>query len=695
MRQARLIIGSIMALVFTLATNAQWRTELASPGAAEQMRLGVIAYNQGRVTESLLLFEKALAWDPGEPAILDWLGRAYYRSGFESTALATWEPILGLPEAPASLAARVELIKARRALETSVSLPTYVEAHRFEGQKGSSPQFLRPSSLLALPDGSFYVVAQGSDQVLRLDVNGLVKQRITGGLNGLDRPFGIARLADGTILVSEFNGDRISEYSGSTDKLLFSSGRGGNQLLGPQFMTIDSSGYLYVTDYGNDRVLKFDPDGKAILVFGGASGDFRGLRSPTGIAWVNGIVYVADSEAKSLFSFDESGNYLGSLAPGQMRFPEGLSPWQGGRALLVADSDRVLSIDLASERVDEIYRSSDARPRLTSAVSDHMGGILVCDFNASAISVLNESTDLARGFDVEISRIDASAFPVVHVSADVRDRWGKAVVGLSSSNFYLSETLHSRTTVQEAGKPVIKTSVSIAPAQKVEFLGSGTTTPGFRCMALVERSDAMAQVGDQLAGLVGDFVASLQPDDRFGAISAGKVPSILARPTASPDLGSLVRAIRINPETNGRFDLGLRQAVNTLMPSGIRDAIVYFSSGSLDDASLQSVSVSELGSLLVNNGIAFYVVLLGDGNPDPALQYLVTRSGGSFVRADGPRGVKDLSSILRSAPSGRYEFSFVSADDPEFGERQMTVALEAWLYHKSGRDEIGYYAPLQ
>ena len=161
MRQARLILCGIMALVFILETNAQWRTELASPGATEQLRLGVIAYNQGRVSESLLLFEKALAWDPGEPSILDWLGRAYYRSGFESTALATWEPLLSLPDAPASLTSRVELIKARRALATSISLPRYVEAHRFEGRKGSSPQFLRPSSLLALPDGSFYVVAQG------------------------------------------------------------------------------------------------------------------------------------------------------------------------------------------------------------------------------------------------------------------------------------------------------------------------------------------------------------------------------------------------------------------------------------------------------------------------------------------------------------------------------------------------------
>ncbi len=695
MKPARATLALALALAFAGAVNAQWNTELSSPGGAEQLRLGVIAYNQGRISESILLFEKALAWDPGEPIILDWLGKAYYRSGFESTALTTWAPLLSLPDAPSSLTALVETIRARRALDIETTPPRYIEAHRFEGHAGSTPQFLRPASLLPQPDGSFYVVAQGSEQVLRLDPNGLVKQRISGGLDGLDRPFGIAKLADGSLMISEFNGDRITKISSAGTSLFFSTGRGGKQLLGPQFMTIDGSGYIYVTDFGNARVLKFDPDGQAILTFGGPSGDFLGFHSPTGIAWVNGNVYVADSEAKTIYSFDESGNYVGSLADGQLHFPEGLSSWEGGQALLVADSDRVVSIDLGTERLDEIYRSPDAKPRITSAVADYMGGILACDFNNSSVSVLNESSDLARGFDVEISRVDASSFPLVRVSADVKDRWGRPVVGLNAANFYLSETLHARSTIKEAGKPIIKTSVSIAPAKKVEFLGSGTTTPGFRCVALIERSPAMALAGSELASLLGDFASALQGDDRLGAVSAGRVPTILQRPTATPNLAALVRALRVNPETSGRFDLGLRQAVNTLMPSGVRDAVVYFSSGSLDDASLQSVSLSELAALLTNNGIAFYVVLIGDGNPDASLRYLVKRSGGSFIRAEAPRGIKDLPTLLRSAPSGRYEFSFESADDPDFGERQMTVALEAWLFHKSGRDEIGYYAPLR
>lgn len=695
MKPSPAVPALLLALCLALPAAAQWNSELRSPGAAEQLRLGVIAYNQGRIGESILLFEKALAWDPGEPLILDWLGRAYYRSGFEATALKTWEPLLARPEAPVSLRSFAENLQARRALPDDAAPPRYVEAHRFEGRGKEGPSFLRPSSLLALPDGSFYVVAQGSGQVLRLDANGGVKERLSGGLEGFDRPFGLARSPDGSLLVSEFNGDRISLIRGSATTRFAAKGRGEGQLLGPQYLALDSSGYLYVTDYGNARVLKFDAEGKPVLSFGAPLGDFPGFKSPTGIAWVEGVLYVADAAAKSLYSFDESGNYLGALAEGLLHFPEGISTWEGGRALLIADTDRLVSFDLAQQRLDEVYRSPDPKPRLTSAVADFRGGILACDFDASSISLLNEAADLARGFDVEISRIDASAFPSVRVSVDVRDRLGRPVVGLGPSNFYLSETLHSRSNVVEGGRPLVKTTESIAPVQKLQFEGSGTDSPGYRCVALVERSRAMQSLGAELGSLLADFGGSLGPGEELGAVSAGKVPLVLARPSAGPDLASLVASLRRDPETSGRFDLGLRQAVNALLPTGPRDAVVYFGTGALDEGSMRNSSLSELAALLADNGVAFHAVILGDGSPDPTLRYLASRSGGSILRAEGPRALQDLPALLRGAPSGRYDFSFLSADDPDFGTRQLSLAVEAWLFQKSGRDELGYYAPLK
>jgi len=62
---------------------------------------------------------------------------------------------------------------------------------------------------------------------------------------------------------------------------------------------------------------------------------------------------VADSIAKSIFKFDKSGNYIGG-SQWRTHLPEGISSWKGGHSLLVADTDRIVSVDLRTETVSEL-----------------------------------------------------------------------------------------------------------------------------------------------------------------------------------------------------------------------------------------------------------------------------------------------------------------------------------------------------
>jgi len=677
--------------------EAQWSGTTQSSGAAEQQRLGVLAYHQGRMSESIFLFEKALAFDPRDPDIQTWLGRAYYRSGFEAMALKIWEPLTLLPEAPPGLASLVETLRARRNLDQSEVAPRYVEAARFDGAKGKSPAFKRPSSILPLSDASFLIVAHGSGQILRMDPNGLVKERMTGGLSGLDRPFSVVPLPGGGYAVSEFDADRIALVRKDKTTYLGSRGRGEGQVLGPQYLAVDELGYLYVTDYGNARVVKFDPDGGFILSLGGGRAGFAGLTSPAGLAASGGVLYVADSREKTIHRFDYSGNYLGELARGSLHFPEGLSFWNSGAALLVADTDRVVSIDLATERVDELYRSPDRSPRLVSAVAANNGTILAADFDASAVSMLNEAPSIARGFQVEIRRIDASRFPRVSLDVSVRDRLGNPVVGLSSGNFYLSEALHLKTSTVEKDKLVTHNVLAVAPAKQVLLEGTGTSSPDWRAMVLLERSPAMDLYAQAARDALVELSSGLEAGGpgALGLVMASTTPSLAAKPSSTPDLATLARALLAHSGREGRFDLGLRLAAAGLMPGETRDSIVYFCSGAMDSASFQGVSISELGALLANNGIRFHVAVFGEGRIDPSLEYIARVSGGSVLSASRPRGLRDLPGTLASAPSGRYRFSFVSADSAEFGNQELSVAVEAYLYQKSGRDELGYYAPLK
>jgi hypothetical protein len=102
----RAVLSFFLVLSITGHVAAQFRADFDSPGAAEQFRLGVQSYHHGRYGESILLFEKALAYAPGEPLVLYWLGRAYLKTGFEETALRTWQVLVDRPDALPSLRAK-------------------------------------------------------------------------------------------------------------------------------------------------------------------------------------------------------------------------------------------------------------------------------------------------------------------------------------------------------------------------------------------------------------------------------------------------------------------------------------------------------------------------------------------------------------------------------------------------------------
>ncbi|MEI6388983.1 MAG: hypothetical protein WCQ50_20420 [Spirochaetota bacterium] len=641
------------------------------------------------------MFEKALAWDPNSTIVQVWRGRAYYRAGFEATALGAWETIAAKADVPPSLAAFMEALRARRTLPRSSGGMTFVEASRIEGGKGKSPYFLRPTTILPESDGTFFLVSHGSDQILRLNSGGVVKERLSGGLAGFDHPFGIVRGGDGALYISEFQGNRITSLGPRGSITFGARGRKEGQLLGPQYLAADDRGYIYVSDFGNARVTKFDSEGNFILAFGGPASGFPGLASPSGIACASGLVYVADSTGKCIFRFDESGNFLGTLAGGELHFPEGLAVGGEGRRLLVADTDRIVTIDLENERVDEVYRSPDKDPRITSAVYWDAGSILASDFDRSTVAILGEPVSLARGYRVEIDRIDASKFPKVELFVSVCEQDGSPVVGLDAANFHLSETVHAKTSSTVGERIETKTVESIIPVRKPQFEGSGNGGLGFATVLLIERSSAMARYGATARSLVSQIAGGLAAEGKLGLVLAGKAASLVSRPSNPPELAMISRAVLSSSDIEGRFDTGLRLAANTLMPSGIRDSIIYLSTGSIGEPAADGSAVSELGALLENNDIRFNVVLVGEGRLDPALQYLVTRSGGRIVNASGPNGLGDLALALGRTKSAKYKFSFDSADDAAFGSRQMTVSIEAYLNQKSGRDELGYYAPLE
>ena len=91
------VCKSLFIFLFILSFSFSVFAQISEPTpadkgmAAEEFRRGVQAYYRGAYNDAILQFEKALSFIPDEPLILNWLGKSYYKSGFESTALDQWK----------------------------------------------------------------------------------------------------------------------------------------------------------------------------------------------------------------------------------------------------------------------------------------------------------------------------------------------------------------------------------------------------------------------------------------------------------------------------------------------------------------------------------------------------------------------------------------------------------------------------
>lgn len=689
----------IAAVVLALACSAAWAQfpyTLTDPSAQENFRLGVQAYQKGRIAESVLLFERVLAVLPRDPLSLFWLGRAYYKNGLESTALDRWEA--AVREGGRSLQAESfeEFVTSRRSIEPGIGQGGYVNAGEIPGRQGKEARFLRPSFVFPKKDGSFLVVSHGTGEVLRIDVNGVVRARYRGGLGGFDRPFALAPTPEGGFWVSEFQGNRLSlcDADGNVLSRVFGA-KGRERLSGPQYIATDASGFLYVVDYGNGRVVKYSPKGEYILDFGRSSPLFPGFRSPTGIAVRHGRIYVADGVRKALYVFDDSGNFLDTLAEGSLLSPEGLS-FSAASDLFIADKRRVLALDTTSLELRELFRSSRSDARIVSVALDANGNMLATDFDASVVEIFSDPAVVYGGYFVEIERIRSDAFPLVEAEVYVRDRFGNPVVGLDQGNFYASEQISEERLAKEGETEAKIRTDTLVSVGDLTLVGREYDTPFLSAAILVERSPRMESFRSEIRQAVEATVSGFGKEAETLLVTAGKIPAAVAAGTgasAGPTLARQALSAAVDPAW--RFDSALRLSVSSLVGKLERSAIVYITTGGVNEGAFENASLAELGAYVRNNGIRFYAVIVGEGPASDAVQYLTKTTGGAVLRVWDPAGLGSIGAELYSAPSGRYRLRFTSAANSGFGRSYLRIMVEAYLFKKSGKDEAGYFAPVK
>ncbi len=645
--------------------------------AAQEFRRGVQSYYRGTFNDAVMQFEKALGYMPNDSLILEWLGKSYYHSGMEGTAVKSWSKAVQNGYGGLLLKNKIEIVQDRRtgAFRSDFNA-RYTEAGAFSGSYGEGMVFSGPVSVLPENDGTVWVLAYGSNELVKLNINGTVVSRVTGPMNGFDRPMDLIRLEDGTMLVTESAGNRLCvlDKKGKFIKYIGKKGRAVGNLVGPQYAAQDSRQNIYVSDYGNRRIAVFDRDGKGLFCFGAARDDFAGLKGPTGIAVAGENVYVADNIFGGIYEFDLAGNFQRILVPEKtFQHPESIRVWN--EYLVVCDSNRVFSVDSGSGSVFENISAGNAPARLTCAVPDVNGNVVVSDVISNEVYVMSKMQELVGGLFVQIEKVDASKFPEVFVDVRVENRYRSAVVGLSENNFYITEQKR--------------------PVNKLKYLGSSSYSQFSDITLLIDRSRRSSEFGEQINAAVREIAASMKNRGTLKIVSASKIPALEYSGKPSGALKFDVAALKNPVSDEIPLDLALRLAANDLVNAEHKRAVVIISAGKVSLNAFEKYSLSETAAFLNNNHISVASVLLTQNACDEELDYIVSNTPGKEYYIFRPEGLSGIVGDLVDIPSGLYTFSYTSVLSTNFGEKYLPVEVEAYLLNRSGRDECGYFAPLQ
>jgi hypothetical protein len=113
---------------------------------------------------------------------------------------------------------------------------------------------------------------------------------------------------------------------------------------------VDSTGNVYVADSGNERIQKFDADGRFLTAWGSPGNSIGEFTQPFGVAVdSSGNVYVADYGNSRIQKFDAGGRFLTTW--GMFGDGDGEFNWPTGIA--VDSSGNVYVADNGNERIQK------------------------------------------------------------------------------------------------------------------------------------------------------------------------------------------------------------------------------------------------------------------------------------------------------------------------------------------------------
>ena len=220
-----------------------------------------------------------------------------------------------------------------------------VAARQEFGSPGVEPgQLQSPRGIKVGPDGSVYVADSGNHRIQKFTADGefvaawgrnSTVEAEMGMVEGFNEPWDVAVAPGGEVYVADTWNHRMQKFSPGGEFLMQFGEYGkpvgndeGDGLFRATFgVAVDSEGSIYVSDYNNNRIQKFGPDGKFLTKWGIKGRQEGQLDHPAGLAVDSqDRLYVADLGNNRVQRFSKEGDFeakwgKGGTEPGEFDRP--------------------------------------------------------------------------------------------------------------------------------------------------------------------------------------------------------------------------------------------------------------------------------------------------------------------------------------------------------------------------------------
>jgi len=652
--------------------------QLGEEAAKEEFKKGLTYKNLKKYSAAKERFQKAVSLKKDFHLARLELANNYFLLGEWEQSLEELEILSTQRKSDLLLQAKIESLRLNIAGGSSSLERIFFKT--LDGDNFRGNRFRNPVDIAFDEDGFFYIAGFDTSNIIQFNANGEPVSNWKGSITKrLEKPVSIAYHKQ-KLYVCDFSKDEVLIFN-LKGKLLSSIGGTGSiqgKFHGPAGITFDSSGNFYVSDSGNNRIQKFNPNG--VFEFEWNGSDDAYLKNPAGIFVYQDKIYVVDKDNVRVLVFDFDGNLLSKITKQEWKRPRNIRILEN--EMYVTDELTGIwsySLEMGEWKLLPRFRDKKSVYRVLNrpfAVNiDPTGSFYAVDYGKHRVDIFSQKNNLLSNLDLKIESIDTSEFPNIHIYTRLKNRAGKEIIGVDRLAFRVYENDNMTPLFSMAKKEKLNEKMNLA--------------------FVYENSETLAKSEGLLNDSLTPFFRSLTEWDTISLFRAGKDSNLII-PSTKSQKEILAKIRDSKKEDNYNFGKSAISALGQLtMNIGPRALVFLVASESKENHFLQ-YSKSRIVDFAKAHSIPIFVL---STSSSPAVKKswidITEPTNGKFIVLDGEGEERNLYSIFRSYLDYRYILSYKTDINPELIDRYIKLVVDVDYRGVKGKDLGGYFVPYE